>query len=196
MPKKRAKIPEQDTIDLILKRLAGMTLEEIADEYGVSKQVVQYHETKELTQELKMVVLRRAAEVAGEALRQRALEKNGIALAQAQREDDDDTALSNLFLAGASGGDRCNGRNGRAPLGGNGETYWSRVVQTLRFPCDACSPLPLVISAFVGLHRSASAPRASRVQNGNQLGSVDGLDVMMKLEWSESDYNLKYLIAR
>ena len=57
MPKKRSKIPEQDTIDLILKRLAGMTLEEIAEEYGVSKQVVQYHETKDLTQELKMIVL-------------------------------------------------------------------------------------------------------------------------------------------
>ena len=98
--KRRVKIPEQDTIDLILKRLAGKTLEEIAAEYGVSKQVVQYHETKELTQELKMIVLRRAAEVAGEALGQRALEKNGISLAQAQREDDDDTDFSNLILAG------------------------------------------------------------------------------------------------
>ena len=68
MPKKRAKILEQDTINIILKRLAGKTLEEIVDEYGVSKQVVLYHETKELTQELKMVVIRRAAEVAGRLL--------------------------------------------------------------------------------------------------------------------------------
>ena len=122
MPKKRAKIPEQDTIDLILKRLAGMTLEEIAEEYGVSKQVVQYHEKKDLTQELKMVVLRRAAEVAGEALGQRALEKNGITPSKSQREDDDDTDLSNLILAGAEGGAyRCNGENGNSPLGGNGD---------------------------------------------------------------------------
>ena len=42
----------------------------------------------------------------------------------------------------------------------------------------------------------ASAPRACRVQNENQLGSVDGLDVVMKLEWSDSDYNLNSLIAR
>lgn len=61
--------------------------------------MVQYHEQKELTQELKMVVLRRAAEVAGEALGQRALEKNGIALAKADR-DEEDTNLSNLILAG------------------------------------------------------------------------------------------------
>ena len=122
MPKKRAKIPEQDTIDLILKRLAGMTLEEIAAEYGVSKQVVQYHETKELTQELKMVVLRRAAEVAGEALGQRALEKNEIALSKTQREDDDDTDLSDLILAGTDdGGYRLNGKNGDSPLGRNGD---------------------------------------------------------------------------
>ena len=104
MPKKRIKIREEDTIDLILKRLAGKTLEEIADIYGVSKQMVQYHEQKELTQELKMIVLRRAAEVAREALGQRALEKNGIALAQSQRENDDDTDFSNLILAGAEDG--------------------------------------------------------------------------------------------
>lgn len=116
MPKKRrVKIPEQDTIDLILKRLAGKTLEEIAAEYGVSKQVVQYHETKELTQELKLVVLRRAAEVAGEALGQRALEKNGVALAKAER-DDEDTDLSDLILAGAE-----NGKNGDSPVGQNGD---------------------------------------------------------------------------
>ena len=121
MPKKRTKIPEQDTIDLILKRLAGKTLEEIAEEYGVSKQVVQYHETKELTQELKKVLLTRAAEVAGEALGQRALEKNGIALAKAER-DDDDTDLSDLILAGAEEGVyRCNGKNGHSPLGRNGD---------------------------------------------------------------------------
>ena len=112
MPKKRrVKIPEQDTIDLILKRLAGKTLEEIAAEYGVSKQVVQYHETKELTQELKLVVLRRAAEVAGEVLGQRALEKNGVALAKAER-DDEDTDLSDLILAGTE-----NGKNGDSPRG-------------------------------------------------------------------------------
>lgn len=104
MPKKRVKIPEQDTIDLILKRLAGKTLEEIAAEYGVSKQVVQYHESKELTQELKMVVLRRAAEVAGEALGQRALEKNNLPLAN--DDDDDNTDLADLILAGGAAIDR------------------------------------------------------------------------------------------
>ncbi len=120
MPNKRVKIPEQDTIDLILKRLAGKTLEEIAEEYGVSKQVVQYHEKKELTQELRMVVLRRAAEVAGEALGQRALEKNSIALAKAER-DDDDTDFGDLILAGGDAIDRQHeerviAKNGRHPV--------------------------------------------------------------------------------
>ena len=41
-----------------------MTLKELADEFGVPKQVDQNHEWKEITQELKMIVLRRAAEVA------------------------------------------------------------------------------------------------------------------------------------
>ena len=51
--------------------------------------------------------------MAGEALGQRALEKNGITLSKAQGEDDDDTDLSNLILAGAEGGAyRCNGENG------------------------------------------------------------------------------------
>ena len=75
---RRTKIPELDTIDIILKRLLGKTLEDIAEEYGVSKQVVQYHEQKELTQELKSVLLNRAAEVAGEVIGQRALVQNAL----------------------------------------------------------------------------------------------------------------------
>ena len=43
---RRTRIPEQDTIDIILKRISGKTLEEVAQEYGVSKQVIQYHEKK------------------------------------------------------------------------------------------------------------------------------------------------------
>lgn len=98
MAKKRVKIAEQDSIDLILKCLAGKTLDDLAGEYGVLKQVVPFHEKKDLTQELKMIVLRRAAEVAGEALGQRALEKNSLALVKA--DADDDTDISDLILAG------------------------------------------------------------------------------------------------
>ena len=132
MPNKRVKIPEQDTIDLILKRLAGKTLEEIAEEYGVSKQVVQYHEKKELTQELRMVVLRRAAEVAGEALGQRALEKNSIALAKAER-DDDDTDFGDLILAGGDAiyrqrEERVIAKNGRHPVR-NGSGAWFNILR-------------------------------------------------------------------
>ena len=95
---RRAKIPEQDTIDLILKRLAGKTLDEIAEEYGVSKQVVQYHEKKELTQELKRVMLTKAAEVAGEALGQRALEMNSLALSSSLDREDEDIDTTDLIL--------------------------------------------------------------------------------------------------
>ena len=67
------------------------------------------------------MLLIRAAEVAGEALGQRALEKNGIALAKAER-DDDDTDLSNLILAGAEmNAYRLNGKNGDSPVGQSGD---------------------------------------------------------------------------
>ena len=88
---------------MILKRLAGMTLKELADEFGVPKQVDQNHEWKEITQELKMIVLRRAAEVA------------------------------DLILAVAdNGGYRCNSKNGDSPLGKNGNRADRRYLGLMR----------------------------------------------------------------
>lgn len=62
-----------------MKRLADKKLEEIADEYSVLKQVGQSDETNDRTQELELIVLRRAAEVVRKARGQHALTKIGIA---------------------------------------------------------------------------------------------------------------------
>ena len=122
MPITRTKISEQFAIDLILEQLAGMTREEIADLYGVLKRVVSYHEKKDLTQELKMVLLIRAAEVPEAALGQRALEKNRSALPQTRRGGEDETDFTNLSHAGDEDiAYRWGGKNGHAPLGRNGD---------------------------------------------------------------------------
>ena len=48
------------------------------------------------------------------------MEKNRITVAEAQREDDDDTDFSNSSSRGAEGGVyRCNGKNGTFAIGGN-----------------------------------------------------------------------------
>ena len=43
-------------------RLSGASLNEVAKAFGVSKQAVQYHESKEQTRELRRIVLQQAAE--------------------------------------------------------------------------------------------------------------------------------------
>ena len=60
------KISDFDTVDIIVKRLLGITLDEIAKFHGVSKQTILYHESKERTRELRTILLNRAAEVAGD----------------------------------------------------------------------------------------------------------------------------------
>ena len=62
------KISDFDTVDIIIKRLLGITLDEIAKFHGVSKQTILYHERKEETRELRMILLKRAAEVAGDVI--------------------------------------------------------------------------------------------------------------------------------
>ena len=68
MDKTNRKITEKDTLDIILMRLSGASLEEVAKAFGVSKQAVQYHESKKRTRELRAIILQRAAEEAGTAL--------------------------------------------------------------------------------------------------------------------------------
>ena len=43
------KISALDTVDIIVKRLLGITLDAIAKFHGVSKQTILYHESKERT---------------------------------------------------------------------------------------------------------------------------------------------------
>ena len=62
------KISDFDTVDIIVKRLLGITLDEIAKFHGVSKQTILYHESKERTRELRTILLNRAAEVAGDVI--------------------------------------------------------------------------------------------------------------------------------
>ena len=62
------KISDFDTVDIIVKRLLGITLDEIAKFHGVSKQTILYHESKEEIRELRTILLNRAAEVAGDVI--------------------------------------------------------------------------------------------------------------------------------
>ena len=62
------KISDFDTVDIIVKRLLGITLDEIAKFHGVSKQTILYHESKEEIRELRAILLKRAAEVAGDVI--------------------------------------------------------------------------------------------------------------------------------
>ena len=72
---KKGKITDQDTLDIVVERLAGTTVEALAKAYGVSKQAIQYHENKDAVRELRSIMLRRAAEIIGDAIGQMALEK-------------------------------------------------------------------------------------------------------------------------
>ena len=47
----------------------------LAKAYGVSKQAIQYHENKDAVRELRSIMLKRAAEIIGDAIGQMALEK-------------------------------------------------------------------------------------------------------------------------
>ena len=55
--------------------MAGTTVETLAKTYGVSKQAIQYHENKDAVRELWSIMLKRAAEIMGDAIGQMALEK-------------------------------------------------------------------------------------------------------------------------
>ena len=48
--------------------MLGITLDEIAKFHGVSKQTILYHEGKEEIRELRAILLKRAAEVAGDVI--------------------------------------------------------------------------------------------------------------------------------
>ena len=72
---KKGKITDQDTLDIVVERLAGTTVEALAKAYGVSKQAIQYHENKDAVRELRSIMLKRAAEIIGDAIGQMALEK-------------------------------------------------------------------------------------------------------------------------
>ena len=66
--KGRQKISDFDTVDIIVKRLLGITLDEIAKFRGVSKQTILYHESKNERRELRTILLKCAAEVAGDVI--------------------------------------------------------------------------------------------------------------------------------
>lgn len=72
---KKGKITDQDSLDIVIERLSGTTVEALAKTYGVSKQAIQYHENKDAVRELRSIMLRRAAEIMGDAIGQMALEK-------------------------------------------------------------------------------------------------------------------------
>ena len=73
MPKRTIKIAE--TLELVIKRISGKSQAEVAREFDVSPQTIQYYESKETTKELKAIVLKNAAEIAGRTLGQQALGK-------------------------------------------------------------------------------------------------------------------------
>ena len=77
------KITDLDMLDIIVSRLLGKPLDEIAKSYGVSKQAILYHENKDKLAELRAIVLRRAAEALGDAVVEMLIEK----LHNAEREE-------------------------------------------------------------------------------------------------------------
>ena len=81
----KQKISDFDTVDIIVKRLLGITLDEIAKIHGVSKQTILYHESKEEIRELRSILLKRAAEVAGDVIGNSLGE---MALAEFRKEND------------------------------------------------------------------------------------------------------------
>lgn len=78
VPKRTSKISDTTLVEIIAKRLLGKSQSEIAIEYGVSTQTIQYYEAKETSQDLKRIVLQRIAETVGDALGQQALEQLAI----------------------------------------------------------------------------------------------------------------------
>ena len=75
MAKNERRISETDILDIVLRRLSGETLETVAKSYGVTKQTIQYHESKKLARELREIVLRQAAQSAGDAIGKSAVDK-------------------------------------------------------------------------------------------------------------------------
>lgn len=86
------KITDLDMLDIIISRLLGIPLEQIAEAYGVSKQAVLYHENKDEMLKLRSIVLQRAAETLGDAVGEIMLEK----LLAAQRDLPERGALAGL----------------------------------------------------------------------------------------------------
>ena len=78
MPKRTTKISDTTLVEIVAKRLLGESQSEIAKEYGVSTQTIQYYEAKETSQDLKRIVLQRIAETVGDALGEQALEQLAI----------------------------------------------------------------------------------------------------------------------
>lgn len=89
IPKRTSKISDATLVEIIAKRLLGKSQSEIAKEYGVSTQTIQYYEAKETSQDLKRIVLQRIAETVGDALGEQALEQLAI-----RRDDEPDTRAS------------------------------------------------------------------------------------------------------
>ena len=89
MAKNERRISETDTLDIVLRRLSGETLEMVAKSYGVSKQTIQYHEGKKLARELREIVLRQAAQSAGDAIGKTAVNKLP-SVRKAQESDHED----------------------------------------------------------------------------------------------------------
>lgn len=96
MPKKTSNISDTKMVEIVVKRLTGKTQAEIAKEFGVSEQTIQYYEAKESSQELKSIVLRRIAEGVGDALAQTMLAK--LKLGQPPENDDEDDSEEFHFV--------------------------------------------------------------------------------------------------
>ena len=95
MPKRTSKISDTTLVEIIAKRLLGVTQSEIAKEYGVSKQTIQYYETKETSKDLKKIVLQRIAETVGDALGEQALEQ--LAIRKHDKPDNEPDVQSGNF---------------------------------------------------------------------------------------------------
>lgn len=102
MPKRTSKISDTTLVEIIAKRLLGESQSEIAKEYGVSTQTIQYYEAKETSQDLKRIVLQRIAETVGDALGQQALEQ--LAIRKHDKPDNEAVAQSGNFDLSANQG--------------------------------------------------------------------------------------------
>ena len=99
MPKRTRRITEANIVEIIAKRLSGKTQAEIAKEYGVSEQTIQYYEAKESSQAMKELLLQKIGEVVGNGLGEQALERLNIR--KGKEEEDDDP--NNFILSMDSG---------------------------------------------------------------------------------------------